>query len=353
MFAGGAGIAMLVGLVVVHEPHHLGRGAERGQPVARSRRRSSDINDRRFYSLAFGLGGALAGGAGAVVAPIYSLSPAMGLMPDTQAFAIVILGGLGSVAGSILAGLMIGVSEAMFVALFPDPSRSLTYAQAFSLLILILVLLFRPTGFFGRRPDRDGIDRCAPSQSAAPSCIGALVLAFPHLVNAYWLTVGDPRPVLRHRRRELGAAGRLCRAVLVRPHGVRVDRRLHLRAAGEVVRHPVPLGMAGGVVLSFVVGAGIGYIGLRMRGPYLALFTVAFSEVLRIIIVSENEVTGGSGGMEVPPLFHTPLRRAVLLSRAGAAGGIVRGHAWRWCRRAGACSSAPSARTRRRRRRPV
>jgi len=44
---------------------------------------------------------------------------------------------------------------------------------------------------------------------------------------------------------------------------------------------------------------------LRMRGPYLALFTVAFSEVLRIVIVSENEVTGGSGGLEVPPLFHT------------------------------------------------
>jgi branched-chain amino acid transport system permease protein len=74
----------------------------------------------------------------------------MGLLPDTQAFAIVILGGMGSVAGSIVAGLMIGVSESMFVALFPDPSRSLTYAQAFSLLILMLVLLIRPTGLFGR-----------------------------------------------------------------------------------------------------------------------------------------------------------------------------------------------------------
>jgi branched-chain amino acid transport system permease protein len=54
-----------------------------------------------------------------------------------------------------------------------------------------------------------------------------------------------------------------------------------------------------------VVGAAIGYTCLRMRGPYLALFTVAFSEVLRIVIVSENEVTGGSGGLEVTPLFHT------------------------------------------------
>ena len=67
---------------------------------------------------------------------------------------------------------------------------------------------------------------------------------------------------------------------------------------------PIPFGMAAGVVLCTIVGAGIGFICLRMRGPYLALFTVAFSEVLRIVIVSENEVTGGSGGMEVTPLFN-------------------------------------------------
>ena len=53
-----------------------------------------------------------------------------------------------------------------------------------------------------------------------------------------------------------------------------------------------------------IVGSGIGYVCLRMRGPYLALFTVAFSEVLRIVIVSETEVTGGSGGLRSAPLFH-------------------------------------------------
>jgi branched-chain amino acid transport system permease protein len=52
------------------------------------------------------------------------------------------------------------------------------------------------------------------------------------------------------------------------------------------------------------VGSGVGFVGLRMRGPYLALFTVAFSEVLRIVFVSETEVTGGSGGLEVTPLFR-------------------------------------------------
>ena len=149
VFAGSAGIVLLTGLVLFMNRSPWGEALN---AVSQSRKSAAivGINDRRFYSLAFGLGGALAGGAGALMAPIYSLSPSMGLLPDTQAFAIVILGGMGSVSGAILAGLLIGVSESLFVAVFPDPSRSLTYQQAFSLLILMGVLLFRPTGFFGR-----------------------------------------------------------------------------------------------------------------------------------------------------------------------------------------------------------
>lgn len=149
VFAGVAGIVLLAGLVLFMNRTPWGEALN---AVSQSRESAAivGINDQRFYMLAFALGGALAGGAGALVGPIYSLSPSMGLMPDTQAFAIVILGGMGSVGGSILAGLMIGVSESLFVAFFPDPSRSLTYAQAFSLVVLMLVLLVRPTGLFGR-----------------------------------------------------------------------------------------------------------------------------------------------------------------------------------------------------------
>ncbi len=149
VFAAGVGIVILVGLVLFMNRTIWGEALN---AVSQSRESAAivGINDRRFYSLAFGIGSALAGGAGALVGPIYSLSPSMGLIPDTQAFAIVILGGMGSVSGSIIAGLLIGLSESMFVAVFPDPSRSLTYAQAFSLFVLMIVLLVRPTGLFGR-----------------------------------------------------------------------------------------------------------------------------------------------------------------------------------------------------------
>lgn len=149
VFAAGAGVVILIALVWFMNRTIWGEALN---AVSQSRESAAivGINERRFYTLAFGVGSALAGGAGALVGPLYSLSPSMGLLPDTQAFAIVILGGMGSVAGSIVAGLLIGLSESMFVALFPDPSRSLTYAQAFSLFILMVVLLVRPTGLFGR-----------------------------------------------------------------------------------------------------------------------------------------------------------------------------------------------------------
>jgi branched-chain amino acid transport system permease protein len=149
VFAAGMGVAMLVGLVVFMYRTPWGEALN---AVGQSRDSAAivGIDSKRFYRLAFGLGGALAGGAGALVGPIYSLSPSMGLAPDTQAFAIVILGGMGSIPGAVLAGLLIGLSESLFVALFPDPSRALTYAQAFSLVVLMMVLLVRPTGLFGR-----------------------------------------------------------------------------------------------------------------------------------------------------------------------------------------------------------
>lgn len=67
---------------------------------------------------------------------------------------------------------------------------------------------------------------------------------------------------------------------------------------------PIPFGMIAAILMCLIWGAAIGWICLRMRGPYLAIFTLAFAEVLRIVFVTENEVTGGAGGLSVAPLFH-------------------------------------------------
>ncbi|MBV2182707.1 MAG: branched-chain amino acid ABC transporter permease [Castellaniella sp.] len=108
------------------------------------------INPRRMYTIAFGLGSALAGGAGALIAPIFALSPSMGDLPVVQAFIIIVIGGMGSVGGSIVGGILLGLAQSWGVGYLPDPNRALAYTQAFGAILLIITLLFRPTGLFGR-----------------------------------------------------------------------------------------------------------------------------------------------------------------------------------------------------------
>ncbi|HUA76884.1 MAG TPA: branched-chain amino acid ABC transporter permease, partial [Acetobacteraceae bacterium] len=94
------------------------------------------------------------------------------------------------------------------------------------------------------------------------------------------------------------------------------------------------LGMLAGVIASAVFGGIIGWTCLRMSGPYLAIFTMAFSEVLRIVIVTEVEVTGGAGGITVPQLFHAqtdfPYYYLILALLIVSVGGMMLVVASRW-----------------------
>jgi branched-chain amino acid transport system permease protein len=108
------------------------------------------INPLRMNTLAFALGVGLAALAGALLAPSFSIVPNVGAVPSIRSYVIIVLGGMGSIQGSILGGLLIGLVESLGAGYFPDPSRGLTYKTAFGLVIFALVLLFKPTGFFGR-----------------------------------------------------------------------------------------------------------------------------------------------------------------------------------------------------------
>src|SRR5689334_7531167 len=71
---------------------------------------------------------------------------------------------------------------------------------------------------------------------------------------------------------------------------------------------PVALGMGAGVLTCGALGAGIGWVCLRMSGPYLAIFTLGFSEIVRIVISTEDDVTAGMAGLHTPPLFSSATR---------------------------------------------
>ncbi len=103
------------------------------------------INVDRMSALAFGMGAALAGAAGSLLAPIYYVFPYVGGLFTLRAFAVVILGGMRSVSGAIFGGLVLGVGEALGTIFVGTGWKD---AIAFGLLILVLML--RPRGLFGR-----------------------------------------------------------------------------------------------------------------------------------------------------------------------------------------------------------
>jgi len=104
------------------------------------------LDVKRLYALTFGLGAACVGAAGTMLVLITEATPMVGPGYTLLAFVIVITGGLGSMPGALLGGVLIGVTEAIAGLLFTPSAKSM-----FAFAILVLVLLFRPQGILGKR----------------------------------------------------------------------------------------------------------------------------------------------------------------------------------------------------------
>jgi branched-chain amino acid transport system permease protein len=104
------------------------------------------LDVQRLYALTFGIGAACVGAAGAVMVLLVDATPALGPAYTLLAFIIVIIGGLGSMPGALLGGVLIGLSEALAGLIFTPSAKSM-----FSFALLVVVLLVRPQGLLGRR----------------------------------------------------------------------------------------------------------------------------------------------------------------------------------------------------------
>jgi branched-chain amino acid transport system permease protein len=104
------------------------------------------IDTRRVYAITFGLGAAMAGAAGSLIAMVYSFTPVTGDSLTMKAFVIVVLGGLGSMHGAIIAGIVLAVAENIVSGLIAPG-----YRDAVSFILLLAILLVRPRGLFGSR----------------------------------------------------------------------------------------------------------------------------------------------------------------------------------------------------------
>ncbi len=102
------------------------------------------VNVPLLLTLTYGLGAALAAFAGVLAAPIYQVSPLMGTNLIIVVFAVVVVGGMGSIMGAIITGYMLGIAEGLTKVFYPEASNIVIFV------IMAIVLLIRPAGLFGR-----------------------------------------------------------------------------------------------------------------------------------------------------------------------------------------------------------
>ena len=137
--------AVIIGVALIIRYSFWGRQI---QAVAQNRLGASlaGIDTAKASAIVFSLAGGLAAVSGALLANIFNPTPDVGVFPAIKSYVIVVLGGMGSVPGSILASLILGVLES-----FGGVYISYQYRDTFGLFILILFLLFRPQGLFGEK----------------------------------------------------------------------------------------------------------------------------------------------------------------------------------------------------------
>jgi branched-chain amino acid transport system permease protein len=142
------GLAIALGLQILFRRTHWGR-ALLAVVQNREAARLMGIRVERMIVAAFALSGFLAGVAGILIAPLFTISSTMGTLFGIKAFAVAILGGIGNPWGVVLAGLTYGIAEALVTALMGS-----TYTQIVTFGLVILALAIRPHGLFGRAEAR-------------------------------------------------------------------------------------------------------------------------------------------------------------------------------------------------------
>jgi branched-chain amino acid transport system permease protein len=105
---------------------------------------SFGVNVPRMITLTYGFGVGLAALAGVMAAPIYQVNPLMGADLIIVVFAVVVIGGMGSIMGSVVTGFMLGVVEGLTKVFYPEASNTVIFV------IMVIVLILRPAGLFGR-----------------------------------------------------------------------------------------------------------------------------------------------------------------------------------------------------------
>jgi branched-chain amino acid transport system permease protein len=257
------------------------------------------IDQRLLFTSVFALGAGLAGLGGALSLPNSSANLNIDLTVITEAFVVVVVGGLGSLPGAFLASLLIGILQAFGIVLLPKITLVLVF------LVMAVVLVFRPNGLLGRpQAEARSATGAEPVVRAAPRelrWLGAaallLAIAAPFLVGDYYLSVLTD-----------GAVALLFAVSLhfmMGPGGMASFGHAAWFGIGayaaalsaQMLGAPMPLALLAAPLAAGLVSALFGWFVVRLSGVYLSMLTLAFAQIVWAISFQWVDVTGGDNGL--------------------------------------------------------
>jgi branched-chain amino acid transport system permease protein len=263
-----------------------------------------------LMTLAFGFGTLLTGLAGSVGAPFLGVYPGLDIEVLLYAMAVVIVGGLGSLKGSFLGALMVGLVDSLAKALWPETGMFSMFA------LMAIVLILKPTGLFGL-PIASGSQasvseemflEAIPSSSVHPSgwkgragivtaCLVAAGLLCPVILSTYYVRLLTLALIWAIFAMSLDLILGLGGIISL---GHAVFFGVSAYTIGLAARFLTPnlflqIGLA--LFVSAFAALVLGWLLLRSRGVYFMMLTIAFSQVFRAIAHSWRSVTGGGDGL--------------------------------------------------------
>jgi branched-chain amino acid transport system permease protein len=257
------------------------------------------VDQAVLFSSVFALGSLLAGFGGALQLPREAASLHMDISIITEAFVVVVVGGMGSVTGAYLAALLIATLHALGIVIFPKITLVLVF------LVMAIVLVFRPHGLLGKpmAAARDAAGTGPPLNQAAlggaPVLIGAIIALalLPLLVGDYALTVLTELAILALFAASLhfimGPGGMVS-------FGHAAYFGLGAYAAALLVKYaaaPMAVGLLAAPLAAGLVGCLFGWFCVRLSGIYLAMLTLAFAQIIWSVAYQWSAVTGGDNGL--------------------------------------------------------
>jgi branched-chain amino acid transport system permease protein len=255
------------------------------------------VDQRRLFTGVFVLGCALAGLGGALQVPRQALTNVMDATIITEAFVVVVIGGMGSLPGAFLAAVLIGVVDALGVLWLPQFSLVMTFV------VMAVVLIVRPWGLLGR-PETQARGAAGTGTTAEVSLgwrwvltAWVLLLAIPPWLPRFWVLVLVE--VLAYAL-FAGSLHLLMGTGGMVSFGHAVTFGLGAYAAALLVQWtqaPMPVAFLA-APLAAAIGAGlIGFFSVRLTSIYFAMLTLAFSQIAYAIVHQWYDVTGGDNGL--------------------------------------------------------